>query len=371
MTLKVGFLTTMGVNVGDDFIREGVRAVLDRIGAPYSPLYVNKHDPASVSEPREDETELVADKYWDADLFIQSGAPVYWRHGGGQHSSLTAEWHGWFWRDRALNRERRDGPAFLNLGAGSAMFWNDDGSDYAADPGCAAFARAAGERSALTTVRDPLAGSILTKLGVAHRQIACPAFLAAARHPAGPADPRLIAVNLMPRGGHFDLDPAFEPAPWRERSARLVRLLRATGRLVFVCHDEQELRFAETLAAPGERLYLAETWQGCMSLYSAAAAVVANRVHGAVCAAGYGVPSVVIGKDTRARIGEFIGLPVLRSATLDPDAAAALVAGYLASRHDESERLLTLRERTLREHRELLAPIVGAIRPKAAPGSRP
>ncbi len=74
--LKIGFMTTLGVNVGDEFIREGIRAVLDRIGVPYEPLYVNKHDPHSLIHPHEEESLIVRDKYWDCDIFMQAGAPV-------------------------------------------------------------------------------------------------------------------------------------------------------------------------------------------------------------------------------------------------------------------------------------------------------
>ena len=44
MGIKIGFLTTLGVNVGDEFIREGIRHVLDQCGVPYAPFYVNKRE---------------------------------------------------------------------------------------------------------------------------------------------------------------------------------------------------------------------------------------------------------------------------------------------------------------------------------------
>jgi hypothetical protein len=115
---RVSFLTTLGTNVGDDFIREGIRAVLDRVLPGYRPLFINKHDAASISSRREGEPIRSRDKYRESDLFIQSGAPVYWHLKQGAHRSVDAEWHPWLWRDRVLG-ERGPHPIFLNLGAGS------------------------------------------------------------------------------------------------------------------------------------------------------------------------------------------------------------------------------------------------------------
>ena len=165
--LTIGFMTTLGVNVGDEFIREGIRAVLDEAGIVYTPLYINKHDPRSLHEPREDETLVVADKFWECDVFIQSGSPVYWWLHEGVHTSLTSEWAKWLWEERILHPTRK-GPRFLNLGAGSCQPWGEGPEEYLADAGCAAFARGAGERAVLTSVRDPVAAEILQRVNVAH-----------------------------------------------------------------------------------------------------------------------------------------------------------------------------------------------------------
>lgn len=364
MTLKIGFLTTLGYNVGDEFIREGVRAALDATGVRYAPLYVHKLDEASLREPREDETRIVADKYWDADVFVQSGAPVYWHNGGGRQKSTNAPWHRWMWEERILDGRGRRGPVFVNLGAGSGQAWGDDGASFLDDPECVAFARAAGERAAVTTVRDPLAAAMLAKLGVRFEAMPCPAFLAAARHPAGVPQSDLIGVNLMPRGGHYESDPAFEPSVWTLRCSRMADLLRRMGRLVFICHDEAEARFARTIAAPDERVFVAAGWRPYLDVYSACATVVSCRVHGAVCAAGFGVPGVILGKDTRARIGEYMGLEIMRAATAEPEEIAHAAEQLLERRTAESCRLLELRDCTLAAYRDLLRPVLEGIEPK-------
>ncbi len=237
--LKIGFMTTLGVNVGDEFIREGIRAVLDGFDVPYTPLYVNKHEAASLHRPVEDEAMLVADKYWDADLFIQAGAPVYWRLLGGKSRSVNSQWHSWLWQERILASGKRRGPVFVNLGAGSCQAWGEGSARFLEDPECRQFALDAARRAALTTVRDDVAAEILARLGVPHRAVPCPAFLAACRHRLNRPAPGLIGINLMPLSAHYDLAGNFDRNRWSRCCADLCGLLRRLGRLVFICHDDK------------------------------------------------------------------------------------------------------------------------------------
>src|SRR5690349_12387299 len=80
-TPRVAFITTVGKNVGDEFIREGIVSLLEEAIGPFDSFYVNKHDLTSLSRPLLDEMELVPDKLQAADLIVQAGAPVFWRLG--------------------------------------------------------------------------------------------------------------------------------------------------------------------------------------------------------------------------------------------------------------------------------------------------
>ena len=359
MALKVGFLTTLGQNVGDEFIREGIRAALDATGVPYTPLYVNKHDPESLHIPAEDEVVLAGDKYRESDVFIQSGAPVYWRL-RDDATSLTSEWHQWMWEERILGGgDKGRQPLFLNLGAGSCQPWGQNGAAFLADAGCVDFARRAGARSALTTVRDPVAAAMLANLQIEHLALACPAFLAAARHRFDPATPAgHIGINLMPLGGHFNLVPGFEPARWERDCGEIVARLRRQGRLVFVAHDAAERDWMERFAVPGERVFLAATWRPYLDLYAGCALVVANRVHGAVCAAGFGVPGIILGNDTRAQIGCALDLTIFQSGWAEPQEVAAAAAGLLVERKQVSGELRARRDAVLHTYQTLLQPVL-------------
>ena len=379
MALKIGFLTTLGHNVGDEFIREGIRAALDAAGAAYAPLYVHKLSEDSLHEPAEDESVSVADKYWDSDLFIQGGAPVYWHLQNGTSTSLTSEWHRWMWEDRILAGGQAAGagrrhPLFLNLGAGSCQPWGENGDTFLADAECVDFARRAGERSELTTVRDPVASRLLTTLGIAHRALPCPAFLAAARHRLDVAPSAgYLGINLMPLGGHFDLTAGFDAARWHEDCLRLTTTLRRLGPLVFVAHDAAERDFMQRFAVAGERVYLSASWRDYLDLYAGCALVVANRVHGAVCAAGFGVPGIILGNDTRAEIGCALDLTLFQSGVASPQEIATAAARLLADRKHRAGELRALREDTLQTYAQLLRTVLekarqsGGTRRAAAP----
>lgn len=355
--LKIAFLTSLGVNVGDEFIREGILAMLDRLNVPYTPLYVNKVDPSSIGQPREDETQVVSDKYWQSDLFIQAGAPVYWHLFNGKSTSLTSDWHQWMWQDRILNESRKY-PAFINLGAGSCQPWGDGGEAFLNDAECVKFAVAAAARSLLTTVRDPVASEILSSLSMPHKALPCPAFYAAERHNIERQTYQLIGINLMPLGAHYDLREDFDRNSWQITCFKLVTVLRRLSKIVFICHDVHEKNFAEMFAAPDERIFYSTCWRDFFDIYSACRLVIANRVHGAVCAAGFGVPSLILGNDTRARIGDYIGLESYQSGQVDHEFIFEKAIALHNSWRTEHDRLLSLRHESFRKYQELLKSII-------------
>jgi hypothetical protein len=356
--LRIGFLTTTGVNVGDEFIREGIRHCLDRVGRPYTALLVNKHDASSLSEPRDTEPERFADKYAASDVFIQSGAPVFWHNGLGK--STTADWHQWAWEDRILARNAPSSPAFLNLGAGSCFAWMERGESFLADAVCADFARRSGRRAAVLTVRDEAASHILTVLDVPHHRLPCPAFLAGGRWPRQRTG-GYIGVNLMPLGGHYDFKGDFDRYAWIEQAYAVTRRLRRMGKIVFLCHSQDELEMARLLAHAGEVTFHSSAYRDYLDLLPQLDLVFANRVHCAVTAAGFGIPAVIAGNDTRALIGDWIGIPVYSSAAIDPECVSDCIAELLQRSRNERERLLALREETAQRYTDLLAPVLESL----------
>lgn len=365
LPLKIGFLTTLHVNVGDEFIRQGIRHCVDRVRVPWIPFFVNKHDPKSLVEVRDGEVDQVANKIRDVDIFIQSGSPVYWHHGQGGHRSTHAEWHDWVWENGLLNSVER--PTLLNLGAGSCQPWADTGDSFVNDPECADFARRAAARSSLTTVRDPVASNMLTRLGVSHHSLPCPAFLAAASFATHSSAGTLIGVNLMPKGGHFEFQTRRSTPAWVRQLHDLLQRLRSQGRVLFICHSVEEQHFAHLFAEGTEQVFYSPNYRDYFDVFRMLTCIFSNRVHAAVTAAGFGVPGVIAGTDTRVQIGEWLGLGALHSPDLHAEEAAALVEALLGQRQQHRERLLCLRNETEARYLELLAPILESVSPRYLP----
>jgi SAM-dependent methyltransferase len=357
-TLKIGFFTSLRVNIGDEFIREGIRAILDRLEVPYYPLYVNKVDQNSIHQTEEDEIIAVKDKYWDSDVFIQAGAPVYWNLTRSNSSSLNSAWYHWAWQDRILNETRNDHPSFINLGAGSCQPWGANATDYIKNVDCVCYARKVATRSLVTAVRDPVAAEILTSLAIPHVALPCPAFLAAERHQPARTQTNVIGVNFMPLGSHYDLLENFNEGSWLAFCIQATKRLRKLGNIVFICHDIKEKQFAMAFAEPTDILFYSTSWRDYLDIYSACNVVLANRVHGAVCAAGFGVPSIILGNDTRAQIGDYIGLPRYQSGNVDVSTIVNHIRTLYEQGLDKRNVLIDKRKAAMEQYCIILRPFI-------------
>lgn len=131
---------------------------------------------------------------------------------------------------------------------------------------------------------------------------------------------------------------------------------------MFVAHDDFERVWMQRFAGAGERVFLASTWRPYLDLYAGCALVVANRVHGAVCAAGFGVPGIILGNDTRAEIGSALDLPFYQSGQTTPEEVIATAARLLTDRAHLADQLRTRREATLQIYRDLLRPVLAEAR---------
>lgn len=351
--LNIAFMTTLGRNVGDEFIREGIRSFFDDLGIDYEPLYVDKHDLRSLNELRGDEVRLLHDKFCDADVIVQAGAPVYWCN--GPHRSYTAAWADPLWFDRIFRLTPKK--PFFNIGAGAGQKSVDDLQPMIDDQRLIDFAQRAGRASRFTTVRDPLAHRFLEAAGVAHELLPCPALHAARRINGGvsPVARDVLAVNLMPLAGHYRLKPETDAAQWRATIDQLLPKLRKQHALLFVAHDAREADFMTELARGQEAVFLSPDYRDYLSLYSRVKGIVANRVHAAVAVAGFGRPAVIVGNDARIGIAQPMDIPAIDSS----QATAKWILAQLEQQMARADRLfaqrMELREQSARRYISALA----------------
>ncbi|HET6246415.1 MAG TPA: polysaccharide pyruvyl transferase family protein [Tepidisphaeraceae bacterium] len=343
---RVTFMTTVHHNVGDEFIREGIRSFLDEVLGDYDPFYVHKHDIDTLHKPLLDEGEKLADKFREADIIIQAGAPVYWNL--GPHTSYNVGWAKDLWFDRIFKL----GPEkiILNIGAGSCQGDEGDLAGLMADPQCVDFAKEAARACRWTTVRDPLASRYLATLGVKHDLLPCPAFHAARRTPGSKITRNVLAVNLMRDAGHHLVKPSNDPARWRKTAEAVLPMLRKHYHLLFVAHDQAEAEFQKPFAQGNEMVFLSNDFRDYLALYSTVQGIVANRVHGAVCVAGFGRPAVIVSTDSRIGIARPIGIPAVDEADVTPEWIVNAIKEQYDRGNEIFRQRMQLRESSARQY---------------------
>ena len=164
----------------------------------------------------------------------------------------------------------------------------------------------------------------------------------------------LIGINLMPLGGHYSLNDDINEGVWKTKIEAFLPKIRKYHRLLFIAHDVSEKKYMEQFLGPGEVIFSSSCWRDYLPVYAKCAATVANRVHGAVCAAGFGRPSVILGNDTRLLIGDYIGIPSRYIGDVSPEEVVDLLESGLRDRRSEKDRLLGLREESAARYRQAI-----------------
>ncbi len=368
---RIGMITTLETNIGDDFIREGISLVLNRAlkGKTLGFIPVNKHQPYTVYAPQHPVrlVQSIANRlprgqgllsgcaarlfhrigfsrFDPCDLIVQCGTPVAWP------GCSRCEWAEPLWH-QVVGRLSRKGVPVLNLGAGACYPWEDQSRQVTQEEDAAYLRRILGY-CRITTVRDTLAQRLFESLGYPSPLIPCPALLAgepSAQH----ASEDLVVINYMKGGGHYDWGQVIDAERWRDVVGTVFARLSRRFRLLFLCHDRKEFDLAGALAPTVPRILPANS-QEYFAAVARAKVAICNRLHAAVALAGIGVPSVAIGTDTRLLMVETIGLPCLYVKDATVERVEASLESLLANWTAERDRLLALRQWTLEQYTSLI-----------------
>lgn len=359
--MRVGLVTTLNTNIGDDFVREGVQLILTHAfrGAHIEAIPVNKHKPLTVY-PRWHPIQLAElanmlprgagrayrsvealfshagnSRFEKCELIVQCGTPVAW------YDCSLCEWATPLWQ-HVIGRLSQKGVPVFNLGAGSCYPWehrftcelNELDAKYLGFMlGCCA----------LTTCRDSLLRDIFLKLDHSCRLLPCPAFLVARKFGEEKVERDLIIINYMEGGGHYDMGQQIDNSLWRTTMREVVDRLSARNRILFLCHSERECELASALDPAIPRV-MPRTPEEYFPLARRAKVAICNRLHAAVLMAGAGIPSVSVGTDTRLLMLETLGLSHWYVKDTRSDALLAELDRLMREQKSENERLLCLRE---------------------------
>jgi polysaccharide pyruvyl transferase WcaK-like protein len=358
--MKIGLISTIDTNIGDDFIREGiVRALKLAFGPRLQFTIINKHDPQTfypyiswtryLPDGRTRAREFLmrrarknrVSRFDNCDLIVQCGAPVLWHTCG-----TTTEWRDELWYT-IVDKLHASIPV-INLAAGSCYPWERQPTTVEL-PADEAFLRRIHGYCRVTTVRDHLALQLLNSLGLDAQFIPCSASLA----PADPAprgnDDGPILINYMAGGGHFDWDQEVNKARWEGIIRELIDRLSRRHRVALLCHDRKEYDLAGALNPSLERIWPKDPAEYGRLVANAKTAV-CNRMHASVFMSGLGIPSVAVCTDTRLIMVQEFGLPGLYVKDVDVDRLEDQVERFVRTRSEERERLLSLKKSTLNSY---------------------
>lgn len=318
--MNAAIITTVRHNIGDDFVREGILFLLQSIGMLDGVELIHKHSPATAVYGRENlrnplisrifepvfRTIGAKNRISDADILVQSGAPVYWCHADGPHCADN-EWFDPLIRKRFMPDRR--GRLFLNLAGGSCQRYDSDGSELENCPKCKSYIREFYDVCDLTLLRDDLARKMLNRAGRDAKVLPCASIFARDRFGIKPEPGKFIVLNFMENGGHYTFGQEIDSKRWRNEFIRISHEISRIGRVVVACHTPQEEELAKTLVPYLEHFLVPNDYLEFMKFYAQAKWGIMNRVHGAFMMASFGKPAVVIGSDSRAKIIENLSLP--------------------------------------------------------------
>lgn len=367
--MRIGLITTLNMNIGDDFIREGICRVLRHVfrDREIEFIPVNKHQPFTVfpslhpakiaeagmrlpvggrimGSAANTLAKTGRSRFDDCDLIVQCGAPVLWP------DCNKCEWAEPLWYS-VVGRLYKRIPV-MNLAAGSCYPWENQ-PEKIENPADAEFLRRISSYCVATTTRDVLARKLFASIGVENTFLPCTALLAGGtnRKPGEYKDH--ILINYMPGGGHYDWGQQIDPAVWDRAIASLISKLQKKHKVAMLCHNETEKNAAAKIA-PHLPIIFPKTPDEYFTQIAGAKAAVCNRLHASVGMAGLGIPSIAIGTDTRLLMVDAISVPALyvKDATLEK--IESFLEKIISDREPESRRLLALREQVWNQYVELV-----------------
>lgn len=168
------------------------------------------------------------------------------------------------------------------------------------------------ESADFTCVRDLTAKRIYNELGFNLDLVPCTVLLALDQRKSHELSkkPRII-INFMEKWPlseevmTFKVDP--EIKIWIESVEKLISKYKNNYKFTFVCHSKNEMDIAKKRFPNFKRIF-PKTKNDYVKLTYDTAACIAGRIHCAIPLASAGIPSMVIGTDTRMNTAKAIGI---------------------------------------------------------------
>ncbi|MBI1208067.1 MAG: hypothetical protein GC191_12360 [Azospirillum sp.] len=368
--VSIALLSHRGGNIGHDLMACGIEEILsEAFGQNRQITHFEQHRPFEVYPPyhwlrlvnrlrhgrwsglrwalyRATASLWPQARRLDFDLAIACGGPNLVA-GAARVPEMALLFHhmnGAFWNQ---------GVPLIDAAVGSCFPWTRR-PERIEDEADRQFYRKAWSYCAKVTVREPLAQKLMNELGTNTEVIPCAAMASGRRlAPAGPAGgDGSIVINYQRRGANEDWGQNVDAEGWRSTLRTVIDRLGQRHRMIMLAHSDEESRLAKDLA-PELPCVQPTSLAAYAQLVQNAKAGLVSRIHAAIALAGAGVPAAVVGTDSRLGTVAEIGLPSRFVADADAGELVDTVEGLVASRSSHAERLIALREQTVRRYAEL------------------
>lgn len=217
----------------------------------------------------------------------------------------------------------------------------------------AAFYRKSLSYVSFLAVRDAEAQRLFRQLGADPPLLPCIAigsgrlFEPYRKKASNPERDGYVVVNFQAKGSNDDWGQGVDPTCWMAEVRGVIADLKAQGeRVVLLCHSKYELRLAKQLD-PTLPATFPETEHAYAEFIAGAKMGFVSRIHAAIALAGIGVPSVVVGNDTRIGTTAEMGLTSVSTLRASREQIVQAMQDLSRRLDAERDRLLALREFTI------------------------
>lgn len=217
------------------------------------------------------------------------------------------------------------------------------------------FYREAASYCTRITVRESVAQKTFADIDVDAELIPCGAIACgrvmqqlAKDEPVG----RYVLFNFQAAGANDDWGQGVDRQTWLATVRAVVRQIEQSHPVVFVAHSAREAQDAKKI---GENIVVVQpsSLEEYARVAMGAKAALVSRIHAAVPLAGMGIPSLVIGTDTRIGTAATIGLPTMYVKEATVEGMLGTLDDLIRRRVEEAERLRVVGDEAIRKYGEV------------------
>ncbi|XOJ89838.1 polysaccharide pyruvyl transferase family protein [Methylophilaceae bacterium Uisw_097] len=318
--MKIGLISTIDHNIGDDFVREGIKNILSSFDSENIEfVIINKHKPLTVYDnfliPRLLNKFFYSfnfanrryefyfsniykyffrkNLFYYCNLIIQCGAPTVF------DTAFCAEWVKPIFKNSLY--ENKNKQTFIDIAGGSCFNFFEINNIKLSNDNLYHFKWLLSFTD-LITVRDKLAYKLLSKITKDIKLIPCTAFFASnnfLNYKDLLINKKNIFINIMPIGGHYTFDA--KNNSWLDEHIDFVKSLLKKYNLIFVAHSEEEYKFQRNVFKNEKncQFFYPKNIDDYFAISSKCSFGIVNRLHASIFLGSIGIDSIAIGNDSR------------------------------------------------------------------------